>query len=325
MPQSRTPPADPGPLGNDCVTLDRCLACGGQRLRPLALAYLHDGQRFPLVECGACGMRFLGVQPSPRALAQFYDAAYFESEFRCGRTAATSFDEQAFRRETAGLLDAFAALGASGRLLDVGCAGGLLLKHAAERGWQAQGVEIAPDAVGHARALGLDVFQGDLLAARFPTSRFDLVYLGDVLEHAHDCRAVVDEVARILKPGGLLYLRGPITTHSLARSLALGLYRALGRTLVLPEVPYHLWEFRPRPLRRLVERAGLRVVRLRQSKIPPGRARGRKSGLERAMMGAIDTVNLPLTTIFNVRGDRVVMVARKPGSVTAAFPAAPSA
>ncbi len=300
------------------VALDRCLACGGRRLQPLALAYLHRGQRFPLVECGACGMRFLGVQPSPEALAEFYDAAYFESEFRCGRAAASSFDEAAFRDETRGLLEAFAALGASGRLLDVGCASGWLLKHAAERGWQAQGVEIAPDAVVHARAQGLEVFQGDLLAARFPAAHFDLVYMGDVLEHALDCRAVVEEVARILKPGGLFYLRGPITTHSLARSLALGLYRALGRTLVLREVPYHLWEFTPRPLARLIEAAGLSVVRVRQSKIPPGRARGRKSALERGVMAAIDAVNLPLTTLLNVRGDRVVVVARRPTAPPAA-------
>ncbi|MGH7731986.1 MAG: class I SAM-dependent methyltransferase, partial [Candidatus Eiseniibacteriota bacterium] len=312
------------PIPAACVTLDRCLACGGRRLRPLALAYLHHGQRFPLVECRTCGMRFLGVQPSPQALAGFYDAAYFEREFRCGRTNASSFDAQAFRVETGGLLDAFAALGASGRLLDVGCAGGLLLKHAAERGWQAQGVEIAPDAVAHARAEGLDVFAGDLLEARFPADHFDLVYMGDVLEHAHDCRAVVDEAARILKPGGLFYLRGPITTHSLARSLALGACRALGRTLVLREVPYHLWEFRPGPLRRLIEVAGLRVERVRQSKIPPGGARGRKSALERAIMAAIDLVNLPLTAIFNAQGDRIVVVARKPAPIRGATAARPS-
>jgi len=294
------------------VALDRCLACGGRRLRPLAMAYLHGGQRFPLVECGDCGMRFLGVQPSPEALAEFYDAAYFESEFRCGRTTASSFDAAAFRDETAGLLDAFAALGASGRLLDVGCASGALLRHAAERGWQAQGVEIAPEAVAHARARGVEVFQGELLAARFPGAHFDLVYMGDVLEHALDCRAVVGEVARILKPGGWFYLRGPITTHSLARSLALRCFGALGRTIVLREVPYHLWEFTPRPLARMITAAGLEMVRVRESKIAPGRARGRKSALERGLMAAIDLVNLPLTAIFNVRGDRVVMVARRP-------------
>ncbi len=294
------------------VTLDRCLACGGRRLRPMAMTYLHREQRFPLVACTACGMRFLAVQPSPDALAGLYGADYFESEFRCGRATASSFDESAFRDETRGLLDAFAALGASGRLLDVGCASGWLLKHAAERGWRAQGVEIAPDAVAHARTQGLEVAQGDLIAARLPAAHFDLVYMGDVLEHVPDCRATVLEVARILKPGGWFYLRGPITTHSLARSLALGLYGVFGGTLVLREPPYHLWEFTPRPLARLMEGAGLGVVRMRQSKIPPGRARGRKSVLERGLMAAIDTVNLPLTALFNARGDRVVLVARRP-------------
>jgi SAM-dependent methyltransferase len=303
------------------VRLDRCLACDGRRLRPLALAYRHRGVRFPLVECAACGMRFLAVRPATEALAGLYDAEYFECEFRCGRAAARSFDDAAFRGETAGLLDAFARLGASGRLLDVGCASGALVAHAIERGWQAQGVELSPDAVAHARARGLDVFQGDLLAARLPAARFDLVYMGDVLEHVPDCRAVIAEVERVLAPGGWLYLRGPTTTHSLARSLALAVRGWLGRDIVLEEVPYHLWEFTPRPLARLLEGAGLEVVRMRQSKIPPGGARGRKSSLERAVMAAIDAVNLPLTTLLNARGDRVVVVARKPGAATAAIPA----
>lgn len=304
---------NPGePLPAAVETLDRCLACGGRALRPMAMAYLHRDRRYPLVECRACGMRFLDPRPTGEALAVLYDAAYFESEFRCGRSAAPSFDEGAFRGESAGLLDAFAALGARGRLLDVGCATGWLLEHARERGWQAQGVEVSPAAAAHARARGLEVFEGDLAAARFPDAHFGLVFMGDVLEHVPDCRAVVAEVARILAPGGWLYLRGPITTHSLARSLALAVSRALGRTLTLHEAPYHLWEFTPRSLTRLVEGAGLEVRSLRQSKIPPGRTRGRKSALERAAMAAIDAINLPLTTLLNVRGDRVVLVARKP-------------
>jgi SAM-dependent methyltransferase len=293
-------------------TLDRCLACGGTRLAPLPLAYEHRGARFPLVECRACGMRFLATQPTAEAYASLYDATYFESEFRCGRCDTTSDDEAAFVAENRGLLDAFAALGASGRLLDVGCAAGWLLKHAGERGWEARGVELSPAAVATARSHGLDVIQGDLIGARLPAASFDLVFMGDVLEHVPDCRAVLDEVARVLRPGGLLYLRGPITTHSLGRSLALGAYRWLGRTIVLREPPYHLWEFTPGPLARLARASGLEVVRMRQSKIPPGRARGEKSALQRAALAAIDAVNVPLTALFNARGDRIVMVARRP-------------
>ena len=193
----------------------------------------------------------------------------------------------------------------------MGCAAGWLLKHARERGWQVEGVEIAPEAVAHARSLGLEVFHGDLPAARLPAARFDLVYMGDVLEHVPDCRAVLDEVARVLKPGGWFYLRGPTTTNSIARSLALAVSGALGRTLVLEEPPYHLWEFTPRSLRRLFEGSGLTVVRLAQSKIPPGRPHGEKSTLQRAAMLAFDAVNAPLTRALNVLGDRVVMVGQK--------------
>src|SRR5439155_10934207 len=131
-------------------------------------------------------------------------------------------------------------------------------------------------------------------------------------EHVPDCRAVVDEVARLLRSSGHLVLRGPITTHSLARRLALAAYRLAGRTIVLREPPYHLWEFTPRSLRVLLRSAGLEIVSARQSKIPPGRAHGEKSALQRAVMAGLDAINLPLTRVFNVAGDRIVIVARRP-------------
>jgi hypothetical protein len=292
------------------VTLARCLACGAGSPRPLAMRYEFRG-RFPLVECRACGLRFLGVQPTRAALATLYSAEYFERDFRCGRSEAPYQDEAAWRAENAGLLDAFARWRAPGRLLEVGCAGGWLLKHAAERGWRVQGVELSAEAVARARALGLEVHHGDLLDACLPGSTYDLVYLGDVLEHVPDCRGVLAEVARVLRPGGVLYLRGPITTHSLARRAGLALYGALGRAIVLREPPYHLWEFTPRPLAGLCRAVGLEVLACRQSKIPPGRSHGRKGLAQRAAMAAIDAVNLPITRAFNVLGDRIVLVARR--------------
>ncbi|MEO5616780.1 MAG: class I SAM-dependent methyltransferase [Candidatus Eisenbacteria bacterium] len=296
-------------------TLDHCLACGGGTLAPLAMAYEFRG-RFPLVRCATCGIRFLGVQPAAEALAELYSAGYFEADYRCGRSETAYADESAFRAENEGLLQAFEALvperQGPRRLLEVGCAGGWLLKHARERGWEVRGAELSADAVTRARSLGLEIAQGDLESARYPDASFDLVYMGDVLEHVPDCQAALRQVARVLVPGGIFFLRGPITTNSLARELALTLYGTLGRTIVLKEPPYHLWEFTPATLRALLERAGLRVEMLRQSKIAPGRAHGRKSALQRAAMYALDTVNRPLTAWFNARGDRVTLAARRP-------------
>ncbi len=293
-------------------TLERCLVCGSARLLPLGMAYEFRGRRFPAVRCHECGMRFLAVQPAPEAFAELYGAEYFETDFRCGRSDAHSFAEAAFRAENAGLLDEFAKLGPPGRLLEVGSASGWLLRHAAERGWQARGVELSGEAVAHSRSIGAEVFHGDLLAAQFPAASFDLIYLGDVLEHVPDCRSVMAEVARLLAPGGQLYLRGPITTNSLARRLALAAMAATGRTIVLREPPYHLWEFTPASLRRLVADCGLELVAMRQSKIPAGRPHGTKSAPERLALRVFDAVNVPITRTFRVFGDRVVMIARQP-------------
>src|SRR5206468_10579728 len=76
--------------------LDHCLACGGDDLTPRAMRYEYAGAGFPLVECRRCGMRFLAVQPVGESLAALYTEPYFEADFRCGRSAARSFDESAF-------------------------------------------------------------------------------------------------------------------------------------------------------------------------------------------------------------------------------------
>jgi SAM-dependent methyltransferase len=296
------------------------VACGGAHLRSLPLVYEFRGS-FPLVECDDCGLRFLAVQPAGEGLGALYSAGYFESDFRCGRSAAAYSSEDAFRGENVSLLEAFERLGPDPRearvprrLLELGSAGGWLLKHARERGWQAQGVELSAAAAQQARALGLEVFQGDLLAAALPAETFDLVYMGDVLEHVPDCRAVLTEAARVLRPGGHLYLRGPITTNSLARRLALALYALGRRVIVLREPPYHLWEFTPGPLEHLFAVADLEVIAARQSKLPPGRAHGHKSALQRVAMGVLDALNVPLTRLLNLAGDRIVMVGRKSAS-----------
>lgn len=293
-------------------TLDACLACGGTSLAPVAMHYEWEGGRFPAARCRSCGMIFLRVQPVGETLARMYAKEYFETDFRCGRSAASSTDEAAFRSENDGLLDRLEPFRRAGRMLEVGCASGLLLKRARERGWMVSGVELSSAAVEHARALGLDVHHGTLEDAPYGPGSFDLVFMGDVLEHVPDCRATLMQVARVLAPGGHVVVRGPITTHSFARRLGLALYGALGRSITLREPPYHLWEFRPASLRALAVRCGLEEVAIEQSKIPPGPRYGRKSALQSMVMNAIDALNVPVTRAWNAFGDRAVLIARRP-------------
>jgi len=138
-----------------------------------------------------------------------------------------------------------------GRLLDVGCATGLFLRAVPSDRFQVQGVEVSPHAAEIARRLGLDVFTGTLEQAAFPAASFDAVTLWDVLEHLHDPLASLQEITRILKPGGALIFRVP---HGGSWDA-----RLFGRYWAGLDTPRHLYVFDRQTLIALLAKAGLQI------------------------------------------------------------------
>jgi len=95
-------------------------------------------------------------------------------------------------------------------LLDIGCAQGFFLYNASKAGYTAKGIEISQDAAEYAvREFGLDVEAKPFEELRFPENQFDIVTLWQVLEHVPYPLTVLQEVHRILKPGGLLVVSTP--------------------------------------------------------------------------------------------------------------------
>src|SRR6185369_10301641 len=119
--------------------------------------------------CGACTLRFRHPLPTADELTAMYEddayhaSAYFEN-------AHAGYDDRSpeiriYRRALGDL----AALGSRGRLLDVGCAAGVFLDLARGAGWEVRGVELSARHAAYAReAFGLDVWEGDFLAAPLP-------------------------------------------------------------------------------------------------------------------------------------------------------------
>lgn len=104
-------------------------------------------------------------------------------------------------------------------LVDVGCGGGLLAPHVAGKGYRHVGVDLVASALGQAAAHGVTPVRGD--AARLPLADgcADVVSAGELFEHVRDLRAVVAEVCRILRPGGVLVL-DTLNDTALCRLLA---------------------------------------------------------------------------------------------------------
>jgi SAM-dependent methyltransferase len=95
-------------------------------------------------------------------------------------------------------------------LLDAGCGTGENLRHLARWG-RAVGMDLAPQALAFCRERGVRVARASLGRLPFAAGRFDCVTSFDVIYHAWvlDDRAAVAEMARVLRPGGLLLVRVP--------------------------------------------------------------------------------------------------------------------
>lgn len=100
-------------------------------------------------------------------------------------------------------------------VLDVGCQLGALPIALSERGASVTGLDVDPGLIEgatlRARCYGAEVslVRATGEALPFEDARFDAVTFVDVIEHVRDPRAAVREIARVLRPGGTLYLFGP--------------------------------------------------------------------------------------------------------------------
>lgn len=94
-------------------------------------------------------------------------------------------------------------------LLDVGCGVGQFMGTMKALGWKVFGVDTDERVVEMAQAAGLDVRCGLLETLGLPDASFNVITLRHVIEHVSDPTALLGEVRRLLKPGGLLCIATP--------------------------------------------------------------------------------------------------------------------
>lgn len=122
----------------------------------------------------------------------------------------------------------------SGKLLDVGCGNKPYASIFETRVQQYIGLE-----KGRGRYERTDVW-GDVLALPIRDQTCDTVLCNQVLEHVPQPQLAIDEMARVLRPGGYLILTAP-------------------HIWGLHEVPHDYFRFTPYGLRHLAEKSGLTV------------------------------------------------------------------
>lgn len=136
-------------------------------------------------------------QPLPQEMQQHTYSIMYEVEeahwwFVGRRRIISSFVEQIIRD-----LDTERP-----QILDIGCGTGANLELLAKFG-EAEGVDVSPEALAFCRTRGLQsVRQGEAEHLPYEDSSFDLVTGLDVVEHLDDDLAGLEEMRRVLRPGG---------------------------------------------------------------------------------------------------------------------------
>ena len=172
-----------------------CPVCGR------AEALLHwDCGSFRFSRCAGCGHIYQNPRPVAAALSERYDDGYKQYEIE---SADAFLKLMLLGLEDLGFETIEASLPREKAFLDVGCATGALVGSMAERGWRAVGVELNEGAARYGKERrGVDIRTGTLEDAAFPDGSFDLVHSSHFIEHVAEPGAYLEEVARILKPGG---------------------------------------------------------------------------------------------------------------------------
>jgi 2-polyprenyl-3-methyl-5-hydroxy-6-metoxy-1,4-benzoquinol methylase len=177
-----------------------------------------------------------------------------------------------------------------GRILDIGCSLGYFVEAAANRGWDAYGLEISPYAAEVAAKAGLKVKSGILEEAGYDDAFFDCVTMWDVLEHVPDPTQHINEVKRILKPGGIVVTGTPNLAHPVAASKMKN-DPPDWRHFKPAE---HLYYFTPNSLRMLLRKCDFRVVE--PPLFPP------KASLATAAVSELISRILPVNDVMVIYG-----------------------
>ncbi|MDR0487494.1 MAG: class I SAM-dependent methyltransferase [Treponema sp.] len=244
--------------------------CGAGRFAPAL-----DCEGFSYVRCASCGLVQINPQPVRAGVLARYgetfgkdylsyeleneaaflklqqlaleDAKFGELEKTLFSAAATATATAAARAEADAEADAD---GGPPGVLDIGCATGALLSLLRGRGWRVTGVEISPAAEYARNERGLDVRNLPLEENKFPDAGFDVVHASHLIEHLNDPRSFLNEIHRILKKDGRVFITTPNISGFQARITG-----SSWRSAIFD----HLYLFSARTLTELLKSTGFTV------------------------------------------------------------------
>lgn len=205
---------------------------------------------FTLKKCCDCSFVFYDADVTA---AENANMSYSESDIENYDIQQTSLDDIWFEKIAKKLIKKSGLK--TGKVLDVGCGNGLLLKCFKDLGWEASGVDPSGWAKPYAERYGFTLHSCRIQDLKGLDSNFDVIVSTSTLEHLSFPVDFVNSVMEKLKSGGILYIAGVPNYRSLTRRLGLSWFRH-NRPL------HHVSFFSPQSARALFKTCPLKKIQV---------------------------------------------------------------
>lgn len=240
------------------VHYKECPVCGSASIQQMLTVTDHScsKEQFSVWNCGSCSFAFTQDVPAQEEIGRYYQFENYVSHTDTKKGLVnrlyhwvrnyTLKGKQRIIQKATGLKN--------GHILDIGCGTGAFLNRMQQNGWQVTGLE--PDKT--ARDVAMQQYQ---VAARLPeelfqlpVNSFDAITMWHVLEHVHQLKEYIQQIHRLLKPGGTLVIAVPNYTAHDAR-----VYKEFWAAW---DVPRHLYHFSPNAMEHLLQQGKFGVQRM---------------------------------------------------------------
>jgi SAM-dependent methyltransferase len=190
----------------DSTAVRKCPLCDGNPRR-ITFPYktVYEGATFNYIECDSCYCSYVDPYPDIKTLSKMYS----KSDYHDHHYANINYSDY---ESSANLLLRYLNTGAS--ILDYGAGSGAFLTALSNVGFIACGVEFNKDAAINASIKsGCKVYDLAEFEEHFGSQKYDAIHFGDVLEHLSDPFSVLNTILKLLKPGGVLFVEGPLENN----------------------------------------------------------------------------------------------------------------
>lgn len=154
------------------------------------------------------------------------------------------------------------------KILDVGCATGFLARELKKEGHQVVGIEVDKEAAKEAKKYcsKIIVDSAESGKIKFKKEYFDVIILGDILEHLKEPLLVLSKYKEYLKPGGLIISStGNIANWHVRLNLLFGRFEYKEKGILDKT---HLRFYTKKTFKKLMRDAGLKIVDIKATPIP---------------------------------------------------------